>query len=95
MFVPKDAQCCETCEKRILPFFFFWEMVDFVPKIIRELTKNGQFFFVPKDEQCSEIYEKTIFRFVRFLIFEQGSILYSKFLENWDFEIFTNLIQKR
>ena len=36
----KDAQCAETYEKTIIfPIFIFWDMVDFVLKILRKFTK--------------------------------------------------------
>ena len=60
-----------------------------------------------KVAQCSETYEKTIFWFLRFLVFETWSMLYSNFLEYWQTKRptiakniflpkrFASLIQKR
>ena len=35
----KDAQSSETCEKNNFPIYIFWEMVDFVHKILIKLIK--------------------------------------------------------
>ena len=61
-------------------------MVDHVIKMLRTLTKMStkvaKLLFVPIDAQCSETDEKTIFPFLRFLVFEKWSIMYSKIIEN-------------
>ena len=72
--VQKDAECSEIYENTILRFFNFWEMVDFVLKILRIfnkislwMTKNGE-YFLPQEM-------RTIFAIISF--YEKWSILYS------------------
>ena len=57
-----------------------WERLCLIT-ICRHIWPKMANLFVPKDAQCSETYEKIIFQF---LVFEISSILYWKFLENFD-----------
>ena len=38
LFIEKDAQCSKTYEKNNLPIFSFLNMVDFIVKVLRNMT---------------------------------------------------------
>ena len=87
----KDVQCPERNEKLNFQFYIFWVIVDFVhnfqvfyrPKVFE---KNA----VSKDAQCFETDFWVLEFFVRFVVSNILSILYSTIIVNWS----GNLIQK-
>ena len=83
------AQSSETNEKTIFPSLAFeiWSILcsknlEFSKYFYQNNWPNMAIFFVPNDTQYYETYEKTTFKFLRFLVFEIWSILYSKLFEN-------------
>ena len=83
MKLVKDAQCAETKEKQIFLFLFCTQNSRNHLNILTLITDQNVNFLVPKDAQCSIPNAELNFRFLRLLVFEIWSIMYSKFLVKW------------